>query len=137
MRMIENFEKRKLAAGILKHLLEKTELSPRVISVFTKIPWRTLYRWGSGDLFLPPLKDCDRIVKLAELIGEVRGQWKKIIAGWNGELHKAIQATLYKPTVWRILGSNLDESKKADKLTAETFLSWARLKKGYKEDHDV
>jgi len=129
--MNDNAKKREESAGVLKHLV-KMGLPVQVIAVFLGVSRMSVHRW-LGGFFIPPLKMCKPIDKLAFLAGQVRRNWKDIIAGYIGRFHPSVEATLYKPGVLRILKSKLCYTEKADKLTALTFTNWEKSKRGKNE----
>jgi len=114
--------KRKLAAGILIRLVE-IGIPVQVIAYSLGVSRMTIHRW-LGGFFLPPLKMCEPIVSFSFLAGQVRRNWKDIIAGYIGRFHPSVEATLYKPRVLKVLKSKLNYGEKADRLTAMTFTGW-------------
>ncbi|MBA7521145.1 hypothetical protein ES705_13248 [subsurface metagenome] len=129
--MTDNENIRKLAAGVLSWLVEMG-IPIQAIAVFLGTSRMSIHRW-LGGFFLPSLKLCEAIEAFADLVGHVRKDWKDIIASYNGRYHPSVEATLYKPGTLRILKSKLNYSEKADKLTAMTFKSWEKSKRGKNE----
>lgn len=120
--------KRKLVAGILSCLVEMG-IPIQVIAVFLGISRMTVHRWLSG-FFLPPLKMYEPIESFSFLVGQVRRNWKNIIANHNGRHHPSVEATLYRPGTLKILKSKSNYAEKADRLTVLTFTEWAKSKRG-------
>lgn len=130
--MTNDEQRRKVAKGTLAELVEMG-IPIQVIAVFFGTSRMTIYRWLEGEFFLPPLKMCEPILKFSFLAGQVRRNWKDIIAGYIGRFHPSVEATLYKPGVLKVLKSKLTYGEKADKLTAMTFTSWEKSKRGKNE----
>jgi len=126
--MTNDEQRRKVAKGTLAELVE-IGIPIQAVAVFLGTSRMTIHRW-LGGFFLPPLKMCEPILSFSFLAGQVRRNWKDIIAGYIGRFHPSVEATLYKPGVLKLLKSKLNYSEKANKLTAMTFSQWEKSKRG-------